>query len=81
MRGAERTLKVGDIVEVHATITTGEVISKEAAGEYALETFDPRWHPVIREGLAYWREEPAQPLADRWAETSGFVLDVVRSVA
>jgi hypothetical protein len=66
---------------LHATITTGEVLSKEAAGEYALENFDPRWHPVIHEGLAYWREEPPRPVADRWAETSGFVLEVVRSVA
>lgn len=66
---------------LHATITTGGVLSKEAAGEYALETFDTRWHPVIREGLAYWREQPPVSLDDRWAETSGFVLDVVRSVA
>lgn len=66
---------------LHATITTGDVISKEAAGEYSLETFDARWHPVIREGLAYWREEPAVPIDDRWADTSGFVLDVVRSLA
>jgi hypothetical protein len=66
---------------LHATIATGDVISKEAAGEYALATFDARWHPIVREGLAYWREEPARPVADRLAETSGFVLEVVRSVA
>ena len=66
---------------LHATITTGEVVSKEAAGEYSLDAFDVRWHPVIREGLAYWREQPAVPLADRWAETSGFVLEVVGSLA
>lgn len=67
---------------LHCTITTGDVISKEAAGEYALATFDERWHPVIEEGLAYWREEPARPLpGDRWQETAGFVLEVCRSVA
>lgn len=67
---------------LHATITTGEVIAKEAAGEYALRTFDARWHPVIEEGLAYWREQPARALeADRWQETAGFVLHVVGSVS
>ena len=67
---------------LHATIATGEVIAKEAAGEYALATFDTRWHPIIEEGLAYWREQPAGPLAaDRWQETAGFVLHVVGSVA
>jgi hypothetical protein len=65
---------------LHATITTGEVLSKEAAGEYALATFDERWHPVVREGLAYWRGEAPVPLADRWAETAGFVLEVCGSV-
>jgi ribosomal protein S18 acetylase RimI-like enzyme len=71
---------------LHVTITTGEVVSKEAAGEHALATFDERWHPVVREGLAYWRGEPvADPrFADRevrWHETAGFVLEVCRSVA
>lgn len=71
---------------LHATISTGEVRSKEAAGEYALATFDERWHPIIREGLAYWRSEPrADPRfadrATRYADTAGFVLDVCRSVA
>lgn len=69
------------VPRLHATIATGDVISKEAAGEYALTAFDERWHPAIREGLAYWREEPPIALDDRWGETSGFVLDVVRSVA
>lgn len=64
---------------LHATITTGDVISKEAAGEYSLDAFDARWHLVIHEGLAYWREEPAVPLDDRWAHTSGFVLAVIDS--
>jgi len=35
----------------HNVITTGEVISKTAAGEYALRTFDERWHPIVRESL------------------------------
>jgi hypothetical protein len=38
---------------LHHTIVTGEVISKEAAGEYALETFGARWEPLIRSALAY----------------------------
>jgi hypothetical protein len=37
---------------LHHTIVTGEVISKEAAAEYALDTFAARWHPLIRLALA-----------------------------
>ncbi|TMR08509.1 DUF4111 domain-containing protein [Nonomuraea turkmeniaca] len=37
---------------LHHTIVTGEVISKEAAAEYALDTFETRWHPLIRLALA-----------------------------
>jgi Domain of unknown function (DUF4111)/Nucleotidyltransferase domain len=43
---------------LHRTIATGDIISKEAAGEYALEAFSREWHPLIREALAYLREEP-----------------------
>lgn len=65
---------------MHATIRTGTVITKEAAGEYALGVFDDRWHPVIREALAYWRGLPARP--DRnsrtlRAETTAFVTHVI----
>ncbi|MGW3351876.1 aminoglycoside adenylyltransferase domain-containing protein [Nonomuraea rubra] len=37
---------------LHHTVVTGEVISKEAAAEYALDTFEARWHPLIRLALA-----------------------------
>ena len=55
---------------LHCTIATGEVISKEAAGEYALSEFAPRWRPLIEEGLAYWREEPDHLSAFRRAAGS-----------
>lgn len=42
---------------LHYTITTGDVISKEAGGEYALDVFGRRWHPLVREALAFWRRE------------------------
>lgn len=69
---------------LHRTITTGEVVSKEAAGEHALEAFDERWHPIVREGLAYWRGRPSPSpgvggRSTRWSETGEFVLEVVRS--
>ncbi|GAA4950546.1 hypothetical protein HD597_002588 [Nonomuraea thailandensis] len=37
---------------LHHTVVTGEVISKEAAAAYALDTFGARWHPLIRLALA-----------------------------
>ena len=64
---------------LHHTIATGEVISKEAAGEYALDVFPPRWHPLIEEALAYWRGVPYRhefSRAERARLTSEFVLEV-----
>jgi Nucleotidyltransferase domain/Aminoglycoside adenylyltransferase, C-terminal domain len=65
---------------LHCTIATGEVVSKEAAGEHALDLFAPRWHPLIAEGLAYLRQEPDRlrlPPAERARLTAGFVLEVI----
>jgi hypothetical protein len=39
------------------TVATGDVVSKEAAGEYALAVLHRRWHPLVRYAMAYWREE------------------------
>jgi Nucleotidyltransferase domain len=72
---------------LHHTVATGEVIGKEAAGEYARATFDERWHPVIDEALAYRRDEPIRPHARSWTarrraeETGEFVLHVAASAA
>lgn len=40
------------VVRPHATIKTGAMISKTAAGAYALEVFPSRWSAIIREALA-----------------------------
>ncbi|MES2708353.1 MAG: aminoglycoside adenylyltransferase domain-containing protein [Verrucomicrobiota bacterium] len=40
------------VARPHATIRTGRMISKTAAGMYALEAFPPRWSAIIREALA-----------------------------
>lgn len=55
---------------LHHTIATGGILSKEAAGHYALDTFGPEWNPLI-----------ARVLSDEGAdiEAAGrFVLEVVR---
>jgi hypothetical protein len=67
---------------LHHTIATGQVVSKEAAGEYALDTFAREWHPLLLDALAYWREEPSpdDSLADRRRRarvSADFVLAVV----
>jgi hypothetical protein len=40
------------VTRPHATITTGEMISKTAAGTYALDVFPSRWGPIVREAIA-----------------------------
>jgi hypothetical protein len=65
---------------LHRTIATGDVISKEEAGEYALDVFPARFHPLIGEALAYWREEPPRLRRapdERRRATSEFVLEVI----
>lgn len=68
---------------LHYTIRTGEIISKEEAGEYAFTTFDGRWRPLIEEALAYWRGElrsgPFRLARSRLREAARFVLEVVES--
>jgi Domain of unknown function (DUF4111) len=46
---------------LHHTIASGEIVSKEAAAGYALEVFDPRWHELIEDALAWWRGAPLGP--------------------
>ena len=63
---------------LHHTIATGDVISKEAAGEWAKATLDPRHHAIVDEGLAWWRGQPADPafadVATRARATADLVL-------
>lgn len=57
------------------TAATAQIASKSAAGEWALTTFDPRWHPIIEEALACRRGEPSKygsPFARR-SDTLAFV--------
>jgi Domain of unknown function (DUF4111)/Nucleotidyltransferase domain len=35
----------------HYTLATGEITSKTGAGDYALDAFPSRWHPIITEAL------------------------------
>jgi hypothetical protein len=68
---------------LHHTIETGEVISKEAAGEYALTVFDSQWHPIVEGALAYRRgASPGRSLGNptqRLHRAAEFVLHVVES--
>ena len=66
---------------LHHTIATGAVISKEQAGEYALDVFDARWHPLVRDALAYWRGEGSafRPAGRSRQDTADFVAMVVES--
>jgi hypothetical protein len=67
---------------LHHTITTGDVISKEAAGEYALAAFGRPWHATIHDGLAFLRGEVRrsnESRPQRIAQAAACVTEVVRS--
>ena len=65
------------------TIDTGDVISKEDAAERSTTYLDPAHHPIVAEGLAWWRDEPADPrfadLGVRATATADAVLAVAEA--
>jgi Domain of unknown function (DUF4111)/Nucleotidyltransferase domain len=66
---------------LHHTIATGDVISKEAAGEWAKATLDPRHHAIVDEGLAWWRGQPADPAFGDVATRARATADLVLATA
>lgn len=70
-------------VRLHHTIATGDVISKQQAGEYALDVFDSEWHPIIEEAIAYWHGVPPHPAfpdaRSRHRRSGEFALHVIKS--
>jgi Domain of unknown function (DUF4111) len=69
---------------LHYTLATGEIATKEEAGHYALEAFNPAFRPVIEEALAFWRREPPTAAYRRRTDrrrrdTAAFVDHVINS--
>ena len=58
----------------------GGVVVKEEAGAYALDSFDRRWHPVIREAIAY-REGRRRDRSVRVRDAADFALAVVEDAS
>jgi hypothetical protein len=69
---------------LHYTIATGEVATKVAAAQHALQAFEPRWRSLIEDSIAYWRGEPSSP-EYRWSpgrrrrEAAQFVAYVIHA--
>ena len=79
-RGTHHTVAWGVLgaPRLHCTITTGEIVGKLAAGVYALEAFDSRWHPLINAALSYWRDDERAKLPRSAVQRAAeFVLDVI----
>jgi hypothetical protein len=64
---------------LHRTVCAAEIISKESAGRYALRTFSKRWHPIIRDALAYWGGSQGSHMSPfhRQREATRFVERVI----
>ncbi|RKS74322.1 nucleotidyltransferase-like protein [Actinomadura pelletieri DSM 43383] len=63
---------------LHHTVATGEILSKEEAGEYALDVFAPRWHDLVRDALAHRRGDPVPAVSPR--RVGEFMLEVIDDV-
>ena len=60
------------ITRLHYTLATGDIVSKEGAGLYALQTFPEKWHRVVNECLRIRRADQARPdIASAVAELLG----------
>jgi hypothetical protein len=44
---------------LHYTLATGQIVTKEAVVDYAVDAFGPEWRCLIAEALAYWHREPS----------------------
>ena len=66
---------------LHHTIATGDIISKEAAGTWAKDVLDERFHPVVDEALAWWRGEPGDPGLAPVAVRARATADLVLAIA
>lgn len=65
-------------LRLHATIATGEVVSKEAAGTYGRGALDDRWAALIDYALTDVRgERPPVPRADHVAQTIALMRHVI----
>lgn len=63
---------------LHRTVVSGEVISKEAAAEYALDTFGDRWRPLIRTALDHRDGRSGAMAPEELLRAAGeFTLEVV----
>jgi hypothetical protein len=60
------------VTRLRYTLATGDIISKEGAGLYALRTFPEKWHKVVNECLRIRRADQARPdVASAIAEVFG----------
>jgi hypothetical protein len=50
------------VSRLHYTLATGDITSKEGAGQHALRTFPDRWHRLVNESLRIRRAEPRRSL-------------------
>jgi hypothetical protein len=49
------------VSRLHYTMVTGEICSKEGAGNYALQTFPEQWHRLVSESLRIRQADRAAP--------------------
>jgi hypothetical protein len=71
------------VARLHYTVTTGRIVSKTGAGQYALEAFERRWDRIIWEALRL-RADPTlasdyADLSERRVEVADFVASVIGS--
>lgn len=68
------------VARIHHTLDTGLICSKSAAGRYALDTFDARWHRILDECLRLRTAAPRRPRYANPVARRRDALDLVAAV-
>ena len=77
------------VSRLHYTLATGQITSKTGAGQYGLDTFAARWHPIITEALRCRPRplarpdslEDAQPRREEATAFVDFAISAARGLA
>lgn len=80
--GEAPTWGVLGISRMHATVATGKVLSKSAAGERALKVFEREWQPILHDALRFRRREtgPALSPLQRRRRALDYVAMVIKAI-
>jgi hypothetical protein len=73
------------VTRLHATLATGDIISKRGAGDYALDRFGGEWYEIVEEAIRIRERHPGgryrSPLRRREAMRAFMAMVIADALA